>query len=254
MSSPIDDHNKWANYNEDGGGSYSHSSGGYAENGAREEPRQRTRLKLKPRSSQGVAQASFSSSRKAASNPFGAAKPREEVLADKGIDAKLIDERIQKKSEVVRLTRDQEEEVEAVRAELNYAEKEMREANEKELPEEKYRVMAETKRNELNDLIAKFTSLNASVKEEKMQEAVEQSRYRSKQTSPRAAGGRGGAGTGGRPFERPSERRRRLEQERGEDGGRRYGQEQSGEDAFSSFGGRYSTGRKGGDRRRDSYQ
>jgi predicted phage gp36 major capsid-like protein len=57
---------------------------------------------------------------------------------------------------------DQEAQIEAVRSELTKAEDRFREANEKELPEELFRVQAEEKRNELNDLVAKFTKLNST--------------------------------------------------------------------------------------------
>lgn len=62
---------------------------------------------LKPRSAQAgttSSNTSGSGSRRSA-NLFGAAKPREEVLAKKGIDAKLMDERIQKKVAPVRFTK-----------------------------------------------------------------------------------------------------------------------------------------------------
>ena len=62
-------------------------------------------LQLKPRSAQGVADAQKSAAASAKSNPFGAAKPREQVLAAKGVDAKLVDSRIDKKAEVLHLTK-----------------------------------------------------------------------------------------------------------------------------------------------------
>ena len=61
---------------------------------------------LKPRSVQGVADAQKSAAASAkSSNPFGADKPREQVLAAKGVDAKLVDSRINKKAEVLHLTK-----------------------------------------------------------------------------------------------------------------------------------------------------
>ena len=122
---------------------------------------------------------------------------------------------------------EQEEEVEAVRAELTRAEDKLREANEMELPEETYRVACEQKKEELNDLMAKFAELNLKKKKEK------------------AEGGDGGDGpprsnsaSGGqrRHYERPSERRRRLEEERG--GGYHNDYDGGAEDPFKSFGGR----------------
>ena len=46
-----------------------------------------------------------SSRTSAKNNPFGAAKPREEVLASKGIDVSTIDSRIDKKAVVARFTK-----------------------------------------------------------------------------------------------------------------------------------------------------
>jgi pyruvate/2-oxoglutarate dehydrogenase complex dihydrolipoamide acyltransferase (E2) component len=58
---------------------------------------------LKPRSQAAASAATHASAGK--SNPFGAAKPREEVLASKGIDPKLVEERIEKKAHAVHYTR-----------------------------------------------------------------------------------------------------------------------------------------------------
>lgn len=92
-----------------------------------------------------------------------------------------------------------------------------------ELPEEKFRVAAEKKRKEVNDLMAKYAEMN-----------VEQTQN----TSPAGGVGSSGVNTDGNypRYERPSERRKRLEKQAG-----RHGQN-SGEDlsydAYSSFGGR----------------
>jgi len=199
-------------------------------------PRERPRLQLKPRSAEGAAEAARSDATggKAKSNPFGAAKPREEVLQKKGVDVKLVDSRIDKKAEVLHFTKQQEEEVEAVRSELTRAEDKLREANEMELPEETYRVACEQKKKELNDLMAKFTELNVKKKKEKGDGA------------PGAGGGGGGEGrprsdssSGGQRhhYERPSERRRRLEEERG-GGYQNNDYDDGGDDPFKSFGGR----------------
>ena len=58
---------------------------------------------LKPRSAGAGAVGSPRSSGK--NNPFGAAKPREEVLASKGIDVSTIDSRIDKKAHVAHFTK-----------------------------------------------------------------------------------------------------------------------------------------------------
>jgi hypothetical protein len=95
---------------------------------------------------------------------------------------------------------EQEREIEAVRAELTRFEAELREANENELPEESYRLKAEEKRKELNALMAKCAKEN-----EEQQPASTETK-----------------------FERPSERRKRLEQQGGHEGEK---------DSYSSFGG-----------------
>jgi hypothetical protein len=87
-----------------------------------------------------------------------------------------------------------------VRAELTRFEAELREANENELPEESYRLKAEAKRKELTALMTKFAKEN----EEQQPSSSEMK------------------------FERPSERRKRLEQQGGREGEK---------DSFSSFGG-----------------
>jgi hypothetical protein len=201
---------------------------------------------LKPRSV-GAADASTVEHKSGKSNPFGAAKPRELVLASKGIDPSTIDAKVAKKSVVkhytkvrwfdmfiryvmlwgpeknrwkmpptpfqapshlltylfppihppFRRTQEQEREIEAVRSELTKYEAELREANEMELPEETYRLKAEEKRKELSALMAKFAKEN-----EEQQPAASEMK-----------------------FERPSERRKRLEQQGGRDG-----------DSYSTYG------------------
>lgn len=183
----------------------------------------------------------------AKSNPFGAAKPREEVLASKGIDATLVDKRVERKASVPRLTAEQDKQVETLRAELTETEEKLREANEMELPEEDLRVAAEAKREELNELVKGFNEMN--VKEVGTSKRVER-----KEASPgKGHGGAPGGSPPQRKFERPSERRRRLEQQReggdgghggshrGGGGGGRYNEYDNeggeGDDPYSSFGG-----------------
>ena len=81
----------------------------------------------------------------------------------------------------------QEIELEKVRGELSSAEKRWREANEKELPEEEYRVLTEAKRKELSELMKKFAEENNSKSDETTRS------------------------DGITKLERPSERRKRLE-------------------------------------------
>jgi len=230
----------WADESEDPpasprGGEGS-GAGAYGGGGGGGPPKERPRLQLKPRSAQGVSAAQQAASASAKSNPFGAAKPREQVLAEKGVDPKLVDSRIEKKAEVSHLTKEQEEEVEAVRKELTEAEIKLREANEMELPEETYRVKYDEKKKELNGIVEKFSKMNLE-----------------KKKSRGSAGEGGDSGATGQRlhYERPSERRKRLDEERGggSDGGsyRRGGgggyydndnEEDGGDDAFKSFGGR----------------
>ena len=134
------------------------------------------------------------------------------------------------------LLQEQEEEIEAVRKELTEAEIKLREANEMELPEETYRVKYDEKKKELNGIVEKFSKMNLE-----------------KKKSRGSAGEGGDSGATGQRlhYERPSERRKRLDEERGggSDGGsyRRGGgggyydndnEEDGGDDAFKSFGGR----------------
>lgn len=212
----------------------------------------RPRLQLKPRSATASGDHGGGGS-SGKSNPFGAAKPREQVLASKGIDASLVDKRVERKASVPRLSAEQDKQVEDLRSELTDIEEKLREANEMELPEEDFRIAAEGKREELNVLVKGFHELNLKERNARPAERMERS----------SASGKGAGGAPGetppRKFERPSERRRRLEQQREEGGegggyggsrgggGGRYndhGNEGGGgeDDAYSSFGGTRSGG------------
>jgi len=96
--------------------------------------------------------------------------------------------------------------------ELTKAEADLRDANERELPEESFRVVVDAKRSELHDLMEKYAAV---AKQEETK--VERKHY-----------------------ERPSERRKRLEEQRGgEQHDNRYDHhEEEHEDAFQHFGGR----------------
>lgn len=121
---------------------------------------------------------------------------------------------------------DQNEEIQAIQAQLTNAEADLRDANEKELPEESYRVVVEQKRKELHDLMEVFQKENA----EKQATAEEEK------------------GETRKHYERPSERRKRLEEQRHQQeggGGSHYNNdnrydhhEEQQEDAFQHFGGR----------------
>ncbi len=93
-------------------------------------------------------------------NPFGSAKPREEVLAKKGIDFHDIDERIQKKASVAHFTKEQEFRIQMLQNDLTQAEDALRQANEKELPEVTLVEAVEKKRRALNDLMNKYKKEN----------------------------------------------------------------------------------------------
>lgn len=141
------------------------------------------------------------------------------TLAAKGVDAAEIDKKIELKTRAsTRLTRQQQDEADAVAAELAHAERELREANENEMPENELRAKAEEKRAELDGLLASFAKINM--------ERAEASK---------AAGSTAGAAkpvTAQRPnFERPSERRRRLEAAAG------HGGNPNSNPTFTAFGG-----------------
>ncbi|KAL3816073.1 hypothetical protein ACHAXA_009711 [Cyclostephanos tholiformis] len=227
----------------------------------------RPRLQLKPRSANPGSSdpsSSSSSSGGSKSNPFGAAKPREEVLASKGIDASLVDMRVERKASVARLTAEQDRRVEALRKELTDVEERLREANEMELPEEDLRVESESKRDELNALIASFHEVNFAErngggggggsgsggggrKEQGQWKSVIRDDRSGLQRAPAeyTTGGASSASsvlssTTAKKFERPSERRRRLEQQKQREGvgvGGKHGR-----------GGRGGRGQGGGER------
>jgi hypothetical protein len=161
----------------------------------------------------------------ASSSIFGQAKTREQILAEKGIDAAAIDQKVEKKATTLKLTKDQEQEAEACRAELAFAEKELTDANENELPEGNLREKVEVKKNELATLLDGFSALNLEKKavvEKEVKEAAKEGKQK---------------------FERPSERRKRQEQEareREEGGGERRPREGSGSNQDRRDGGNSS--------------
>ena len=117
------------------------------------------KLQLKPRSAR-ASDRSRQRQSSAKGNPFGAAVPREEILQKRGVDVKLVDSKYERKAAAAHFTPIQEKELEEVRAELEKASVALREANEQELPEEKYRVAEDAKRKELNALMEKFAAAN----------------------------------------------------------------------------------------------
>ena len=88
--------------------------------------------------------------------------------------------------------------MEKLRGELTEIEKQLREANEMELPEEKFRVAAAPKRKELTELMAEFAQSNSS------QQTNSSAVTKGTETSERSSHPK---------YERPSERRKRLEKQ-----------------------------------------
>ena len=161
-------------------------------------PRGRPRLQLKKRDPAAAARLAQQAPRRG-SNPFGDAKPREEVLTGKGIDVKAMDRKTELKAQAAhRLTRQQREEADAIAAEVKHAEEALREANEKELPENALRATLEQKRKELNDLMEQFAAANL---EARSQPRPRQggSRARSPRPSPRPPAAAPPPQTGPRP-------------------------------------------------------
>lgn len=89
-------------------------------------------------------------------NPFGEARPREVVLASRGIDPALFDRRIERKSRMHHFTHEEEEELSRVQMELEAVEREWAHAEAAELPAERWRQQTEEKRKELEDLTTSF--------------------------------------------------------------------------------------------------
>jgi hypothetical protein len=86
--------------------------------------------------------------------------PRETVLRQRGIDIKSFDAKFEHKAKVSKFSPEEEEKIEQVRKELSHLESLWRDANEKELPEEVYRVQAEAKREILKNMMKRFSSTN----------------------------------------------------------------------------------------------
>ena len=79
-------------------------------------------------------------------------------MRQRGIDVQSLDAKFEAKAKsLTKFTLPQEEQLEVVRQELTRLEALWREANEKELPEEVYRVQAEAKREELKNLMKDFS-------------------------------------------------------------------------------------------------
>ena len=110
----------------------------FSSGNAPEVPAGRPRLQLKKRDPAAVAAQDRARANSASGkpNPFGAAKPREETLKAKGVDAAEMDRAIEARTNAAtRLTRQQREEADVLSAAVKEAEDALREANENEMPE-----------------------------------------------------------------------------------------------------------------------
>lgn len=130
---------------------------------------QRKKLQLKPRSTAGSTggasqQQPRQSSLSSKGNPFGAAKPREEILQQRGLDVSVQDSKFERKAAVRTYSVQQASELEVIREQLSKVTADLRHANEHELPEEVYREQETAKRQQLNDLVEKFDQMNANDK------------------------------------------------------------------------------------------
>ena len=111
------------------------------ENQVDEAPKERRRLKLKPRSKDAGTVGGYANS-SSRSNPFGAAKPREANLEKKGVDWKKRDADLSKRLvKLPSMSKKKEEEYAALEGELAFAKKELDEAEgeeEKQKAQEEY--------------------------------------------------------------------------------------------------------------------
>ncbi|KAK9821417.1 hypothetical protein WJX81_001422 [Elliptochloris bilobata] len=155
-------------------------------------PAERKRLILKPRD-ETLARANIERSQGGKSNPFGAAKPREAVLAEKlGLkEEDVLKKEVLKDRVKLRLSREQEEEKRALEGSIEEAEFEVEHEQDEALKQEKSAEVA-SRKAKLDDLLANFEKL-----------AVERARS-------------------GEIGMRPSERRRIAEAQAGQAGGGGY--------------------------------
>ena len=124
--------------------------------------RTRPKLNLKKRDPAAAAAAASSMAPSSGKpNPFGAARPREETLKAKGVDAGAQDtERERKMQAMKNLSRFQKQDADELADVVRRAEEALREANEKEMPENALRTDLEAKRKQLNDLMENFAKIN----------------------------------------------------------------------------------------------
>jgi hypothetical protein len=171
-------------------------------------PRERPRLNLKPRDESAVKKAELDRAHSGKANPFGAAKPREAVLANRSgkTESEILQEEVAKEKLKLRLTPEQAQEKEGIETQLG----ELKEAISLEEDDEKKATLQE----ELTAGQGKLDALMDSVR---------------KLTLDAAARGE---------IQRPSERRAALEAQQQQQGGPGYGGgDQGGYDGYPGMGG-----------------
>lgn len=192
---------------------------------------ERPKLKLKPRSSPAElakAAAASTTTKKEKSNPFGNARPREDVLKEKGIDVKKMDESLDKRVEkMAPRTRQQDEELKACEQLLEMAEGSLKSADEKDDDYNDKQKEVEKAKKELDAMIESFKQV-ATTERPVFTRPSERERNREE-------GGGGGYNDRGGDFSNFSNNRRN------DDGG---GDSRGGD--FSNFGGRDRDGGSGG--------
>ena len=161
-------------------------------------PEGRPRLKLKKRTNNAAAASKPKKSSGASSSIFGQARTREEILAAKGIDSSALAKRVAAKTQrMPRMRKEERETYESIQEEVAFAKAELEKA---ETEEAKAAATAE--------IASKEAELKAHI--DGIRKAAEE-----RLKAPKEAG---------RPrFERPSERRRRLEERDAGGGGNRDG-------------------------------
>lgn len=179
---------------------------------------QRRRLQLAPRSKKAGAVGGYAAP-STKSSIFGAARPREEILKSKGIDFRKVEEDLEKRtSSYPRMDEKALENVKAIESEISHAKSELEEISVDASAEEKQKLenVLKTKEAELTTFLESVVAQNAA----------------------------------NRKFERPSERRRRQEDNRRENGD--YGSRSGNHDdtTFSNFGNSRNRRNSGGRRNR----
>lgn len=164
-------------------------------------PRERKRLVFAPRSAEGVAKATAASS-SGKSNPFGAAKPREAVLATRSgkTEDEILKEELSKDKLKLRLTSQQAEEKEGIEASIEELKEglKLEEDEEKKVGIQQQLDAGQQKLDALMEDIKKLT-LDAAARGE-IQRPSERRAAMDAQQMGGGGGGGGGGGPGGEGF------------------------------------------------------